>query len=85
MDILEVSMTIEQMRKYVADSYPNSENWQKKAKSMPPNQVIAIYNSLRARVSSPNRKIKKNENTQKPKEEYHQITLFEVFGKKTLY
>lgn len=78
-------MTIEQMRKYVANRYPRSKNWQEKVKDMPNNQVIAVYNSFILRDSVKEEASNKIRNAKTPKEEYHQINLFEVFGNKILY
>ena len=65
-------MTINQMRCYILDSYPNaSKSWRNKvAFTMRTNQIIAIYHSIVNRDM--NRKKKENE-----KEQYHQIDIFE--------
>lgn len=65
-------MTINDMRCYILDSYPNaSKIWRNKvAFTMRSNQIIAIYKSIVNRGM--NRKSIKQEN-----EEYHQIDIFE--------
>lgn len=66
-------MTIEQMRNRLMynTQYSESVSWQDKVKHMSPTQVYAIYISFRK-----NNKFKAKRKT-KPKEEFHQITIYE--------
>ena len=69
-------MTINQMRAYILDSYPNaSQKWRSKVLDMPTNQIIAIYKSILSRKSSNNR----SEGNSK-KEDYHQIDIWEFLA-----
>lgn len=62
--------TINEMRKYVADEYPDSVGWHQKVAKMPTNQVIAIFKRFK------NHKI--NEKKKRLEEEsYHQIDIWE--------
>lgn len=65
-------MTINQMRIYILDNYPNAsfEFRNKVANKMPSNQIIAIYHSIL------NRKEKKKQ-LAKEDEKYHQMDIFE--------
>lgn len=67
-------VTINNMRQFILDQYPNSMKFREKVLKMPTNQVIAIYHSLmnrKNRIES----TEKHENSQK--EEFHQIDIFE--------
>lgn len=69
-------MTINQMRAYVLDFYPNaSQKWRSKVLDMPTNQIVAIYKSILSRQSSNNR----SEGDSK-KEDYHQIDIWEFLA-----
>jgi len=69
-------MTINQMRAYILDSYPNaSQKWRSKVLDMPTNQIVAIYTSILSRQSSNNR----SEGNSK-KEDYHQIDIWEFLA-----
>lgn len=65
-------MTINQMRIYILDSYPNaSMDWRNKvANKMPTNQIIAIYHSILARED-------KKQKQAKIDEQFHQMDIFE--------
>lgn len=59
-------MTIEQMREYVSKMYP-SDKWKFRVKTMPDNQIIAIYHRLKEKPP----KVKKD-----PKgEHYEQLSM----------
>ena len=63
-------MTLNEMRNYIIQQYPNSPGWHYKVSRMPSNQVIAIYHNFIKRDA-----LKKKRDLQD--QEYHQITLFE--------
>ena len=41
-------MSVEQMRCAVSDAYKHSSTWSNRVKSMPDNQIIALYYKFRA-------------------------------------
>ena len=61
-------MNINEMRRYVSDSYPGL-SWKSKVARMPQNQVIAIYKSLLNR--------EKKEPVSVKAEEPHQMDIWE--------
>lgn len=63
-------MTLNEMRNYIIQQYPNSPGWHYKVSRMPSNQVIAIYHNFLKREVMAVKKRQQEEN-------YHQITLFE--------
>ena len=69
-------MTINQMRAYILDSYPNaSQKWRSKVLDMPTNQLVAICRSIQSRQTSE----KRSESSSK-KEECHQIDIWEYLA-----
>lgn len=71
-------MTINQMRAYILDFYPNaSQKWRSKVLDMPTNQIVAIYKSLLSRQSSTNRS-----ECNSKKEDCHQIDIWEYLANK---
>lgn len=66
-------MTIEEMRRDISAVYPGV-GWKRKCLEMLDNQVIAIYRnfSRRGLFDLPPK--------QKPTEQYHQMSLFELYG-----
>ena len=65
--------TLIEMRRWVSDQYP-SMKWKSKVSRMPDRQVIAIYKSMQMRASP----------EPKPKEEYHQIDIWEFAYNKAI-
>lgn len=63
-------MTLNEMKNYIIQQYPNSPGWHYKVSRMPSNQVIAIYHNFLKREA-----MKKKRDLQE--QQYHQITLFE--------
>ena len=70
-------MRIQEMRNYILDSYPNaSKSWRNKvANIMPPNQIVAIFNSIMRREE-------KKARDKELDERYHQIDIFEYLAEK---
>lgn len=67
-------MEIANMRSHIKNAYDNSPSWVDRVDRMPDNQVTAIYYNLLS-------KGKLNPKPKKKKEEYRQLTLFDVeFG-----
>lgn len=65
-------MTINDMRLYILDAYPNSSwKFRNKVLCMPTNQIVAIYHSI------VERKEKQDQTKIGDKEDYHQFDIFE--------
>lgn len=63
-------MTIEQMRENISKAYP-SDKWKFRVKTMPENQVIAIYYSFQQHPP----KVEKKKKPKKGEEQYEQISM----------
>lgn len=64
-------MTINEMRNYILQSYPNAgQKFRSKVVNMPTAQVIAICRSIMERSA-------KKKAPEQPKEEYHQMDIWE--------
>ena len=69
----EIFMTINQMRLYILESYPNAgQKWREKVTKMPTAQIVAIYKSILSREEQTKRSEGKNTS-----EEYHQMDIWE--------
>ena len=73
---MKVDMKIENMRKFIGEKYP-SQSWKSRVARMAPNQVIAIYHSLKNREE-------KHARVNQDTDEYKQLDIFDVFGYKIL-
>jgi CRISPR/Cas system CSM-associated protein Csm2 small subunit len=62
--------TINEMRRYIMDAYPNSSKFRAKVVDMPTNQVIAVYHSILDRQA-------RKEKKENKKEEFHQLDIWE--------
>lgn len=65
-----MSNDLEQKRKYIYKMYPGN-NWHNKVMTMPPAQVIAIYQNMKNRNQKP---------VKVRKEDGRQLNLFRDFG-----
>ena len=63
-------MTINDMRRYIIEAYPNSIKFKDKVLHMPTRQVIAIYHSVVRRQNDGEKKPNK-------KDEFHQMDIWE--------
>lgn len=63
-------MTINDMRRYIIEAYPNSPKFKEKVLHMPTRQVIAVYNSVVRRQNDGEKKPNK-------KDEFHQMDIWE--------
>ena len=67
-------VTINNMRQFILSEYPNSTKFHEKVLKMPTNQVIAVYHSL---LNRKNRIESSKNHENPPKEEFHQMDIFE--------
>ena len=66
-------MTINAMRLYILESYPNAgQKWREKVTKMPTAQIVAIYKSILSREEQTKRSEGKIQ-----AEEYHQMDIWE--------
>lgn len=71
-------MDIQAMRNYIFNAY-SGKGWHQRVLTMPTNQVVAVYNSIKKREALP--KEVKQELT--PKEEpFHQMDIWEYLNSK---
>lgn len=63
-------MTINEMRNYISDEYPESVGWHRKVSKMPTNQVIAIYHKFVKHHANEERK-------KRQEQQFHQMDMFE--------
>ena len=69
-------MKVEQMREFIGEKYP-SQSWKSRVARMAPNQVIAIFHSIKNREE-------KLARVRPDTDEYKQLDIFDVFGYKIL-
>lgn len=67
---------INEMKKFIMDAYPNNPKFREKvATKMPTNQVVAIYNSVKARIE--------RQEMKKPElDMFHQMDIWEYMVEK---
>ncbi len=67
-------MTVNDMRLYLLEQYPNSKTWRHRVANMKTNQVIAIYKDMEQRNY---RKAQEAKAEPKQEAEYHQMDIYE--------
>lgn len=72
-------MDLERMRSEISKLYPGVA-WKDRCAKMEPRQVIAIFLTSKRRGAFDKRTKEARKVKERNKEEYHQMTLFEVFG-----